>query len=292
MRGHRQGRGARHPLRLGLGMALGLALLGGTAIATTPTQRSDVVHPQATYQITVDGDLYIGTEGAVTDCKLRNDDLTPAIAALVDKQVRSWRFEPILVDGRAVKAKTSLKLVLTASPVAGGYQLHVTGVGFGNPVRRSQGLKPPEYPMVARQVGIGADVTLVLTIDGDGHVAAADVESTSLSGKGPPRVMVQWADLFERSAKVAARRWRFDMTETVDGKAVSTRVRVPVSFRIDGMQGKWTAMVPVVRPGHYLKHDDGNDGMRLAATGGRASQEPQALDTRFRLKDKVIGRAL
>jgi TonB family protein len=272
-------------------MALGLALLGGTAIATPPPDQANVAQKLPTYRLEANGDLYIGSDGAVTDYKLRSDDLTPSIAALIDKQVRSWRFEPILVDGRAVKAKTSLKLVLTASPVAGGYQLHVAGVGFGNPVRRSQDqLKPPEYPMAARHAGVGAEVVLVLTLDGEGRVTAADVESTSLSGKGPQRVMEQWADLFEHNAKGAARRWRFDMTERIDGKAKTMRIRVPFEFRMADWHG-WTANVPVLRPGHYLEADD-HDDVKLAAAGDRASQEPQALDTRFKLKDKVVGRAL
>jgi TonB family protein len=275
-------------------MALAMLLLGGAAVAATPSRGPDVAEPQPTYRIKVEGDLYIGTEGMVTDFRLRSTDLAPDIAAMVGKGVRSWRFEPILVDGRPVNAKTSLELELSLLPVAGGYQLKVVGLGFGNPVRQSHSLQPPEYPSQARRVGLEADVGLVLTVDGDGRVAAVDVESTSLSGKGPQRVMVQWADLFERSAKVAARRWRFEMTETVGGMAVSTRVRVPVQFRITGGQSNWTAFVPVVRPGHYaeLKRGDGKDDAQLAASDDRASQQPQALDTRFRLKDDVIGKVL
>lgn len=273
-----------------LGAVIGLALLSGIAIATTPSDRPDVMQKQATYQVTIEGDLYVGPDGTVTDYQLRSDDLSQVIAGLVDKQVRSWRFEPILVDGRAVRAKTSLKLALTVSPVAGGYRLHVAGVGFGNPVRRSQGLKPPEYPSLASRAGVGGEVMLVLTVDGSGDVVEADVESTSLSGKGPQRVVEQYADMFEYSAKAAARRWHFDMTERIDGKAMTTRVRVPVSFRIAGVKG-WTAMVPVLRPGHYLE-SHGHDDAQLAAAGDSATQEPQALNTRFRLKDEVVGRAL
>lgn len=283
--------GQRWLFALGVALGLGLALSSGIAIATTPSGRPDVAQKQATYRITVNGDLFIGPDGAVTDYKLRSDDLTPVIAGLVDKQVRSWRFEPILVDGRAVRAKTSLKLELTVAPVAGGYQLHVAGVGFGNPVRTSRGLKPPEYPSLASRAGVGSDVMLVLTVDGSGDVVKADVESTSLSGKGPQRVVEQYADMFEYSAKAAARRWHFDMTERIDGKAVTTRVRVPVLFRMAGVEG-WTAMVPVLRrPGHYLE-SSGRDDVQLAAAGDSATQEPQALDTRFRLKDDVVGRAL
>jgi len=295
MHGDRRERGARHPSWFGRGIALALVLVGGAAVAATPGQRPEVVQTQATYEITVDGDLQIGTEGRVTDFKLRSRDVTADIAALVDKQVRSWRFEPILVDGRAVNAKTSLALQLTLSPIAGGYTLHVANVRFGNPVRRSRNLRPPTYPMVARRGGVGAEVTLILTVDGDGHVSEVDVESTSLSGKGPHQVMVQWADLFESSAKMAAHRWSFDMTEAIDGHPTGTRVRVPVLFIMEGMESKWTAWVPVPRPGHYAEPDDddaGDDGARLADAGSPRSQEPQALDSRFHLKDDVIGRAL
>ena len=81
-------------------------LLGGAVSAATPSQDPGTVLREATYELTVHGELYIGPEGTVTDLKLRSADLSPEIAAMVDRQVRKWRFEPILVDGRAVNAKT------------------------------------------------------------------------------------------------------------------------------------------------------------------------------------------
>ena len=292
MRGRMRCHGERPLWRLAVGTVLGLMLLGGAAAAATPSQDAGTVLPDATYKLTVHGDLYIGPEGTVTDLELRNADLTTEIAALVDRQVRKWRFEPILVDGRAVNAKTRMKLELSLEPVAGGHQLRVVGVGFGNPVRHSRRLRPPDYPMEARRADVGADVTLLLTIDAEGRVAKVDVRSTSLTGKGPQEVMVAWADMFEHSAKLGARRWRFEMTESVDGKPVSTRVLVPVSFRIEGMERNWVTMVPVVRPGHYLERGSRDDDARLADASGGGTGEPQAIDSRFRLKDEVVGRAL
>ena len=283
-------RGIIARIRIGvvLGAALGLAALAGPATAGDPLQRPAAEQKLASYRLSIDGDLYIAGDGSVSDYKLRsNEDLTPEIAALVDKQVRSWRFEPILVDGQPVVAKTRLHLSLNAEPVAGGYQLRIYGVGFGNPVRDSKKITPPKYPEAALRAGVEAEVMLVLTLDERGHVTDTAIALTSLSGTGPQRVLNQWADLFEKSATDAARHWRFSLTEEIDGHAVQTRARVPVSYRLRNIQG-WRTMVPVARPGRPLP--DVPD--RQLAADAPTDSQPQALDSRFRLKDRVIGTVL
>lgn len=246
--------------------------------------------PRPAYHLSAEGDLYISADGSVLDYKLQSKNLSPEIAVLVDKKIRGWRFEPIIVDGKPVTAKTRLDLSLNATPVPGGYQLRIAGVGFGNPVRKPLGLKPPTYPIPANRAGVEADVVLLLTLNGNGRVVKSDVERTSLSGKGPQRVVTQWADMFEKSAQDAVRHWRFELTEQVDGKAASkSRVRIPVIYRLDNTKG-WRAMVPVVRPGHYLQFEDDK---RLAnASMAPTDQRPQSLDSDFILRDKVIGTAL
>ena len=58
-------------------------------------------------EMSADGEIRIAPDGHVTDYKLKST-LSPTIAALVDRNVRSWRFEPIVVDGNPVAAKTAL----------------------------------------------------------------------------------------------------------------------------------------------------------------------------------------
>jgi len=275
-----------------IGVCIGMLPIPAHALESPPGQRASAQQPA--FHLRVEGDLYVGPDGAVIDYRLRDKALTPEIAALVDKQVRGWRFEPILVDGSAVTAKTRLSLELNAIPVAAGYQLRIAGLGFGNPTRRSNNLQPPKYPMAARVRGVEAEVILILSVDGRGHVVKTDVESTSLSGKGPQRVVTQWADMFEDSAKDAARHWSFEMTESVDGEtAAVTPVRVPVNYRMEDSRG-WRAMVPVERqPGHYIEPGQAGAGTRLANSGPPNDREqPQALESRFKLMNQVIGTTL
>jgi len=71
--------------------------------------------------------------------------LTPAIAALVERSVRSWKFEPILRDGQAIVARTGYAMKLVATPVEDGFSVRVEDVSFGSPrmvVKQSMAFAP------------------------------------------------------------------------------------------------------------------------------------------------------
>ena len=98
------------------------------------------------YEMTADGVVQIAPDGHVSDYRL-NDGLSPTIAELVRKSVMGWRFEPVVVDGRAVVAKTAMQIQLSAEPAAGKadeFVVRVTEVKFGSPKRA--GGRPPHYP--------------------------------------------------------------------------------------------------------------------------------------------------
>jgi hypothetical protein len=72
----------------------------------------------ATLEMSADGEVQIAPDGTVSDYRLQSH-LAPAVAELVDKDVRRWQFKPIVVDGTPVVAKTSMHLDLKAEPVDG-----------------------------------------------------------------------------------------------------------------------------------------------------------------------------
>ena len=72
------------------------------------------------------------------------------------------------------------------------------------------------YPADLVAKGVHADVVLIVTIDAEGHVTSADVETS-----GGPEL--------DGAAVDAMRRWIFDPA-TVDGKAVASKIRVPFHF--------------------------------------------------------------
>jgi protein TonB len=79
----------------------------------------------------------------------------------------------------------------------------------------------PEYPREAQREGVEGSIELRLTVKADGKVADIEV------------VQADPADIFERAAISAVRRWRYEPRRE-DGVAVDSRTRVRLEFRLDG----------------------------------------------------------
>ena len=77
----------------------------------------------------------------------------------------------------------------------------------------------PAYPEAARTQRISGTVTLIVDIAADGSVSGAEVD------RGEP------AGVFDDAALAAVANWKFQPAMK-DGKAVSSRVRVPIAFKI------------------------------------------------------------
>ena len=270
-------------------LPLALLAFGGNVAAQEKVSKAAMQRAMATYSLAAEGDIVIAADGSVMEYKLTSGRISPEIAAVLDKSVKRWRFEPVVINGRSVNAKTNMRLGINAEPYAGGYQLRVTNVAFGSPQRSNSQLTPPRYPGPALQPGVEADVVLILKLDASGAVKDAHAEQTYLSGTGPDRVMQQWRELFEASAIAAAKRWKFNITETINGEPAETSLaRIPVSYRMRGNDG-WRAMVPVgpkqmpswITPGELPP-------LPIALKDG----ETQSLSSRFKLKEDVIGSVL
>lgn len=89
--------------------------------------------------------------------------------------------------------------------------------GSDVPVPKRTKTIPPEYPAEASAQGLRGIVILELVVDTEGRVASARVVRSV-----PP---------FDEAALAAARRWEYEPTR-VDGKPVSVRLTVPISFAI------------------------------------------------------------
>jgi len=251
----------------------------------------------AVLELSTDGEVQIAPDGHVSDCHL-SGKLTPAVADIVDRHVRGWRFEPILVDGHAVEAKTALHLDLQAEPIAGkdDYLLRITNVRFGEPRRNAQ-MKPPRYPLEAVHVGLGAKVLLYVHLDEAGKVIDVDAYQTNLNAKPSSEFEARrWREVFEKSSIAAVKNWRFDISETVNGKPIGTTAIVPFVYSVVGgpirkaAPGEWQPYLPgPVHPAPWLKPE------QVAASRdvfGLKEGQALSLDSRFRLKDNVIGSTL
>jgi len=77
---------------------------------------------------------------------------------------------------------------------------------------------PPKYPPALRRTGLEGKVLLIFIVDESGNV----VNARAVKSDHPD---------FERSALDTVNRWRFKPGQK-DGKAVKTRVRIPLSFNL------------------------------------------------------------
>jgi hypothetical protein len=214
------------------------------------------------------------------------------VANLVDRSVRNWLFDPIIVDGSPVVAKTSIRLLLRAEPVAGrdGYTIRVVNISFGGLTRKG-GMKPPHYPTELVSAHVGAKVMLALRADETGKVLEAQAYQTSLDRNDISDVDAQhYRHLLEQASLQAAKNWHYDPSESIGGKSVGSTVMVPIAYSLGRAEGKWKAYYPgPVHPAPWIHDGHLADNQELSSLEDGQSL---SLDSRFHLKDNVIGKTL
>jgi hypothetical protein len=254
-------------------------------------------HAKPVLEMTADGEVQIGIDGHVSDYRIKNK-LTPELDALIEKSVRGWRFEPVVIEGAAVVAKTALHLTLKAEPRSepDQYSVKIVNVRFGEP-QRGKRQRPPHYPEAAAMSGVGAKVILSVRLDETGQVVEVLPYQTSLDHRPSSELeALRLRELFEKSSVTAAKTWHFDLSETINGKPIGTSAMVPIVYFLKGngvhtpTPGEWTPYLPgPVHPAPWA-HAATNPGAEdLAALG---DGQALSLDSHFRLKDNVIGKTL
>jgi len=269
----------------------------GLSLAVSPAFAQNKVAP--VYAMTADGDIHVATDGHVSDYHLRSE-LPPAVSALVDRAVRGWQFEPVIVEGAAVNAKTALHLGLIAEPQgdADKYMVRITEVSFGEPSVRKGRSRPPHYPESAVHAHLGARVLLKLHLDDSGNVAEVFPYQASLDARANSEAEAnRYRKLFEEASIRAARDWQFDLTETLGGKPVGTWAIVPLVFGVTDhvpgpheSDGRWRAYIP--GPIHDVAETPAKSGAGNQELVALKEGEARALDSRFHLKRDVIGTTL
>ena len=243
------------------------------------------------------GTIEIGPDGLVRNFQL-NNRLTRKVAEMVERDVRTWQFQPVLVDGTAVAAKTGVRLTLTAIPQAGAsdrYVIRIANVIFGAPNPLAH-MKAPHYPESAVHAHVGARVLLNLRLDENGKVAEVMPFQTSLDVRtSSENEAERWRKVFEQASIRAVRDWQFELTETINGKPIGTKVLLPLSFflchepcRSADSDGTWKAYIP------GPEHPAPWSGTAHVVTSQGALKDGQALaaDSRFQLKENVVGKTL
>ena len=146
-------------VRIGaLGLA-GVLLLGLPALVVAEPSPGSVaqVRQQVESSMLVSGDVHIETDGSVSRLVLRQEETLPeGVVKLVRDSALQWRFEPIVVDGKLVRAVAPMSLRVVARKLEGGsYEVSLRGVSFQkydstDPQNvASIQMDPPRYPELA-----------------------------------------------------------------------------------------------------------------------------------------------
>lgn len=249
-----------------------LLLLGVAAVVSAEAPKH--VQDQAEASMLVTGKIAINADGSVRGYQIDDEDKVPGHVLLnIGRWVPEWRFEPVLVDGKAVPARAKMTLRLLARPLGDKFEISIASTTFGDddapPTDTVKGLKmyPPRYPTDVASAGGEGTVYLVLRIGPDGRVEDLVVERVNLHVYASERRMKNFRKRLSSTAASAARRWTFVPPTT--GELAQRRwwsVRVPVDFRLGGVQevayGEWQSYLPgPQQPIPWLQDEPGSDAL-------------------------------
>jgi hypothetical protein len=237
----------RHPTLVMTVLLFALVLSPGHAA----TPRADEIERS----MLITGSVSIDADGSVAGHSLdKREQLPPGVAAFVDEVTGAWRFEPIVIDGQPIAARSRMSIRVVARPTGSSFEVSVRAVDFGEydaetmPSYRSQ--RPPRYPREALYASVGGDVYTVVRIRRDGSVEDVFAEQTNLKTAVPGHQRAQYEKMLENATLAAIKRWQFNLpVPGPDPGAQFWVMRVPVSFRIAGMHrgvsyGQWEAYLP------------------------------------------------
>jgi hypothetical protein len=194
------------------------------------------------------------------------------LGAGLEKTIRTLSFAPAAVNGQPVAGTTFVRMMGCAAAlgseqyrVAYAYESH--GPGYSR-------MPHPAYPPNALRGGTEGDFDVQITVQPDGTARLVDVTAT----RGGDRAKKAFAESI--AAWVSALRYE---PETVDGKAVSTTLSIPLEYRLDPGPSprKLRAEQQKVRSEHLQ-----SDACQLAFGRERERrQEPIALNSPFGVKE-------
>lgn len=265
----------RTSLFFGLALALGS---GGLLVsADTAAQSIRAMRAQAEGSMVLSGSIDIAVDGSVEGFQLADEaKVEPYIKDFVKANVASWRFEPVMREGKAVRARTPvyLRLLATAGD-EGRMQVALKSASFeaydstATDSVVSLSMTPPQFPKALYEMGGAGEVALLLKINREGGVEDVIAEQVNVSVLSRGQVIERMRDIMARNSLAAARKWRFRVPTT--GEAVDEpywTVRVPVNYSYDDARtryGKWQAYVP--GPRNRASWDVGrDDGIESADT--------------------------
>lgn len=213
----------KHPLLASLLLALAFVLPAQAQAAAGKT-----FEHRFNVRVSVDA------EGRVTGTEFI-DDTPVAFHALVSESAARIPFEPARRDGVPVPSRTSLQLRMKFTPDGGDYRAEVLEVTGGDTYAATT--QAPKFPAAILRAGRNVLAVVVVRTrpDGKADVAASSVERIEFyrGDRLVEGVSTRHQRDLREALLEALQGWSF-ILEEVDGVAVSTEVRVPVTLCLEG----------------------------------------------------------
>lgn len=280
-------------------LCLLLLFLSGACFA----QRSVDARHLIENSMVVTGHVLIDFDGTVSGWDLDQPEKLPSVVTeLLERATTVWRFEPVVIDGEARRAKSRMRLRLVAKRLEdGNYRVSIQNGYFGKDASQHEPVLPEDtnrpstvkrvmisYPDAAVAMGAQGTVYIALRFGRDGRVQDIITEQVNLRTHGTPQQMERARELLATAAIRSVRRWTFRPPATGDAaNADSWKGRVTVDFTSDTEQsaarrqayGRWQAYIPGPRQRIPWTDDDlgehgspdlfDQDGLQLAEQGYR-----------------------
>lgn len=195
-------------------------LVSGALVAVAAIFGTALVHAAAEQVVYLTWGITVDASGSVTRLDSESK-LGPELKDRLEREIRTWRFKPGMVDGRAAVTDSKLHLALQVTPIDDERSaVRVIRAGTGGGYGKMVAPKYPEVSVRARRQGL---VLLRVRYGEDGRVSGLAAD------EGAP-----YADKALIDAAIAAvKRWTFT-PEVVGGHPLAGVARVPVCFGLYG----------------------------------------------------------
>lgn len=224
-------------------VAFVIALVPSAAGAVTASE----ARRQLEHSLLVKGEIETDAQGNVSSVTVEKPDkFPPGLVDFVTQQASRWKFEPVLVEGKPMRARSVMSLLVVAKKLPNKQvSIGIRNASFGRQAPK-QGeyvspldMKPPVYPRGLAAKGVSGTVYVLLKVGRDGSVQDAAVEKVNLRVLAKESVMQSWREALSEAALETLRTWRFSIPTTgqyADDQTWS--VWAPVDFGLFNEEGK------------------------------------------------------
>lgn len=168
--------------------------------------------------------VYMSSRHGVVSVPAHAAPLPKVLASAAEQIAMHWRFKAPLVEGKPVSGRTWASAKLQVVKQAGGaYGVRLLYRRNGPYVFHKV---PPWYPVRMRRLGRYAVAFVRAEVRPDNSMTDVQVVKVYTNGDDDGRV-------FAGAAKQAVEHWKA-RAEHVNGRAVPTRLEIPIEFRLGG----------------------------------------------------------